>query len=165
MRYLLSDGSYVGQGTAFTFNDIQYPANWLDLATDSDKETIGAQLVVAVNERLDDRYYVVTEEVVGAELTYTNTPKDLRSLKVQATEKINDSIYANLKTSDYIMVRNYQDATYKPEWITWRDSVLSTGRTAKDEIAAATDVEALIAVTWTIPHNPDYVAPTETANV
>lgn len=159
MRYLLSDGTYIGQGTAFTFNGIQYPANWLDLATDSDKESIDVKKVVETNERADDRYYFVQEHLVGAELTYINTPKNLDDLKVQAIENINASIYSMLKTTDYIMHRNNKDPSYKPEWIVWRDSVVSTGKVAKDAVSACADVESLIELSYEFPHNPDWVAP------
>lgn len=159
----------VPAGTAFTWNDIQYPSNWLNLSSPEEKAAIG-MVDVVYESRPDDRYYWVTEAsptladgVVS--IGYTSTPKELVGLKKQASDAIDEKIYLTLKTNDYIMVRNNQDPAYKPEWITWRNSVLSTGHTAKDEIAASTNVESLIAVTWVIPHNPDYVAPTETANV
>lgn len=154
----------VPAGTAFEWDSIQYPANWCNLSSPEEKAAIG--MVDVIHEaRPDDRYFWVSEApptlVDGVvRIGYTSTSKELVGLKKQATDAIDEKIYLTLKTSDYIMVRNYQDATYKPEWITWRDSVLSTGRTAKDEIAAATDVDALIAVAWVIPNDPDYVAPT-----
>jgi len=151
----------VPAGTAFTWNDISYPSNWLNLSSPEEKANIG--MVDVIHEaRPDDRYYWITEAspalVDGVvRIGYTSSPKELVGLQKQLTDAIDEKIYLTLKTSDYIMVRNFQDATYKPEWIVWRDSVLSTGRTAKDEIAAATTVEALIAVAWVIPNNPDYV--------
>lgn len=157
---------FIPSGTAFTWNDINYPSNWLNLSSPEEKQSIG-MVDVVYETRLDDRYYWITEgsptlvdNVVR--IGYTSTSKELVGLQKQATDAIDEKIYLTLKTNDYIMVRNNQDPTYKPNWITWRDSVLSTGRTAKDEIAAASTVEALIAVVWTIPNNPDYV---ETANV
>jgi hypothetical protein len=155
----------VPAGTVFTWAETQYPSNWLNLSSPEEKAAIG--MVDVIHEaRADDRYFWVTEGSPTladgvVRIGYTSTPKELVGLRKQATDAIDEKIYLTLKTSDYIMVRNYQDPTYKPNWITWRDSVLSTGRTAKDEIAAATSVESLIAVVWTIPNDPDYVAPTE----
>jgi hypothetical protein len=42
--------------TPFTHNDIQYPANWIRLASEADKEAIGL-VWEADPVRADDRYY------------------------------------------------------------------------------------------------------------
>jgi hypothetical protein len=50
------NGSRLAQGTAFTVNDIQYPANWLNLTTLAEKLAIGIT-EVADATRADDRFY------------------------------------------------------------------------------------------------------------
>jgi hypothetical protein len=50
------NGSRLAQGTAFTVNDIQYPANWLNLTTLEEKLAIGITEVAEV-ARADDRFY------------------------------------------------------------------------------------------------------------
>lgn len=50
------NGSRLAQGTAFTVNDIQYPANWLNLTTLAEKLAIGIT-EVADTVRADDRFY------------------------------------------------------------------------------------------------------------
>ena len=50
------NGSRLAQGTAFTVNDIQYPANWLNLTTLAEKLAIGITEVAEV-ARADDRFY------------------------------------------------------------------------------------------------------------
>lgn len=50
------NGSRLAQGTAFTVNDIQYPANWLNLTTLEEKLAIGIT-EVAEATRADDRFY------------------------------------------------------------------------------------------------------------
>ena len=50
------NGSRLAQGTAFTVNDIQYPANWLNLTTLAEKLAIGI-IEVAEVARADDRFY------------------------------------------------------------------------------------------------------------
>ena len=144
MRYLLSDGTYVGQGTAFTFNDIQYPANWFNLATPEDLASIGAQPVTYTNERADDRFYIVTESVSGAEVTYINTPKDLDQLKATEVSKVNAAAYAMLLPTDFMDFRpNYTPST---EWLDWRQSVRDACHDAKAAINMCESVEDLIAL-------------------
>ena len=50
------NGSRLAQGTAFTVNGIQYPANWLNLTTLAEKLAIGITEVAEV-ARADDRFY------------------------------------------------------------------------------------------------------------
>jgi hypothetical protein len=50
------NGSRLAQGTAFTANGIQYPANWLNLTTLAEKQAIGIT-EVADPVRADDRFY------------------------------------------------------------------------------------------------------------
>jgi len=48
------NGSKLAQGTAFTVNGIQYPANWLNLTTLAEKLAIGIT-EVADTVRADER--------------------------------------------------------------------------------------------------------------
>lgn len=52
----LLNGNTLPQGTPFTANGIQYPANWLNLTTLAEKEAIGIT-EVADTVRADDRFY------------------------------------------------------------------------------------------------------------
>lgn len=146
MRYLLSNGQYVGEGQAFTFNDIQYPANWLNLATPEDLALIGVVPVVYLNERSDDRFYIVTESVSGAEITYINTPKDLAELKEREVKNINRTAYSMLQPTDYIDPRNLRDPSYKPEWMEWRESVLTAARMGVAAVLSCMTVDELAAL-------------------
>ncbi|MBC7952242.1 MAG: hypothetical protein H7Z12_10560 [Rhodospirillaceae bacterium] len=60
---------YVQRGHAFSLGDgdeaVQYPRNWLDLATTDDLAGIGAVLVVTEGEHGDPRLYDNTEEFDG----------------------------------------------------------------------------------------------------
>ena len=50
------NGSPLRVGVAFTVNDIQYPSNWLRLASEAEKLAIGITWV-ADPVRADDRFY------------------------------------------------------------------------------------------------------------
>lgn len=154
MRYLLSNGQYVGEGQPFTFEGNQYPSNWFNLATSEDLASIGAQPVTYTNERADDRFYIVTESVSGAEVTYINTPKDLDQLKATEVSKVNAAAYAMLLPTDFMDFRpNYTPST---AWLDWRQSVRDACHDAKIAINACESVDDLIAlpsVQW--PLDPD----------
>ena len=74
MFYHEATNLYIPDGVPFTLDGIQYPANW-------DRASLGLVEVVTVGQREDDRYFFVTEEVVGAERRITNTPKSDEQIK------------------------------------------------------------------------------------
>lgn len=161
MRYLLSDGRYVGQGTPFTFNDIQYPANWFDLATTQDLADLGAQVITCTNERADDRFYTVTESVNGAQVTYVNTPKDLAELKAREVANVNATAYSILLPSDWMVIKAIETGVaIASDWAAWRQEIRDQAATQLDLIASCEDIAALAAlapVQWA--NNPDFVEP------
>jgi len=154
------DGKTLQTGVAFTHNDIQYPANWLNLSTPEEKAAIGITEVTE-QPRPDDRYYWVTDNGDG---TYTTTPKDLTALKVFATEQVNLTAGAILAPTDYMVIKAYETGTtIDAAWNTWRNEIRTQAVAQKTAISACTTVEQLIAlapVVWA--HDPNYVAPTET---
>ena len=158
MRYLLPDGQYIGSYQPFTFKDVQYPANWLQLATAEDKERMGIVPVVESNERADDRFYNVSESVEGAVITYLNTPKDLDQLKSTEISKVNATAYSLLLPTDFMDFR----PNYTPPigWLEWREEVRKTCSLAKVAIKDCKTVEELIVlpqVVW--PIDPNYIEP------
>jgi len=69
----LLDGKRLPQDTPFTQNGIQYPANWLNLSSLEEKESIGIT-EVAQEQRPDDRFYWIQDNNDG---TFTSSPKIL----------------------------------------------------------------------------------------
>jgi hypothetical protein len=153
------DGKTLQTGTAFTHNDIQYPANWLNLSTLEEKQTIGIT-EIAEQPRPDDRYYWVTDNGDG---TYSTTPKDLTSLKVMATNQVNQTAGSILAPSDYMVIKAFETTTpIDATWNTWRNGIRSQALAQKTAIAACTTVEQLIALTPIVwANDPNYVAPAE----
>ena len=66
---------YIQEGTQFVLGGVTYPAQWLNQATQEQKAAIGLVEVIATDSPADDRFYWVSESLVGASLSYTNTPK------------------------------------------------------------------------------------------
>ena len=153
------DGKTLQTGIAFTHNDIQYPANWLNLSTLEEKQTIGI-IEIAEQPRPDDRYYWVTDNGDG---TYSTTPKDLTSLKVMATNQVNQTAGSILAPSDYMVIKAFETTTpIDATWNTWRNGIRSQAVAQKTAIAACTTVEQLIALTPIVwANDPNYVAPAE----
>lgn len=72
-----STGAYIEQGRVFSLDEIQYPANWLDLTNDEEKAAIGLVPVAVVDpgEPAESALYDRAEVFSGATLTVTWTRK------------------------------------------------------------------------------------------
>ena len=93
------NGKPLSPDTAFTAGDIQYPSNWLRLASAEEREAIGITEMTTVGKREDDRYFWVSEVLEGSVLTITNIPKDAAAvMELRKTEMVN-------------AVQNHMDAT------------------------------------------------------
>lgn len=156
MFYSSQHKQYVREGVEFTLGDIQYPANWLNLSTAEEKAAIGLVEVKLTNSPADDRFYWVTETLEGTSLTYVNTPKTLddyvdENVKVVGLKsiwitQIRNTAYNMLQPTDYIDIRNLRDPSYKPEWITWRDSVRATSTSSVQQITDCKTVDELATI-------------------
>jgi hypothetical protein len=125
--------------TAFTTNDIQYPANWLRFASAEEKLAIGVT-EVADPAQIDDRFYWMNSDGTGV-------PKDLDKLKVEWLKKIDDMTYSTLLSSDWMVVRKAETGTDIPtEWADYRTAVRSNNTTNKILINGATDFEQFVSI-------------------
>lgn len=75
MYYSQTENKHITEYTQFTLGGITYPQQWLAQATPEQKAAIGLEEVVVTGSRADDRFYWVSENLIGASLSYTNTPK------------------------------------------------------------------------------------------
>lgn len=157
--YYKAPNQYITEGNSFEIDGIQYPSNWLNLSTAQDKLDAGLVEVTNANEPEDDRFYWVSSSLEGSVRTYTNTPKDLNTLKTQWIAVINNTAYTLLQPSDWMVVKAQETGTAMSEdWKTYRAAVRTTADSSRAAITAATDVPALqkaIVVVW--PHDPNYV--------
>ena len=122
----------------FTHDDIQYPANWLRMASQYDRAAIGIT-EQADPVRPDDRFYWVDNNNNG-------TPKDLDGLKTQWTKQVDQIAYSLLVQTDWMVVRKAETAVDVPAaTLTYRAAVRADANTNRSAVNAAADVEALIA--------------------
>lgn len=134
--------------TAFTANDIQYPANWLRLSSVEEKLAIGIT-EISDPAPIDDRFYWGNSDGTG-------TPKDLERLQAEWIKKIDDITYTLLSPSDWMVIRKADTGTEIPaEWATFRTAVRANNTTNKALINGATDFEQFVSIatslTWATP--------------
>jgi len=118
---------------AFTHNDIQYPANWLRLASLEEKKAIGITEVVD-DPTYDQRFYWGVDN-----------PKDLDQLKTQWSNTQGEIAASLLAPSDWIIIKAKETGSHIPtSWKTYRAAIRTACNTRQTEISNAADVPALI---------------------
>jgi len=160
-------------GRAFTANGIQYPANWLRLASAAEKAAIGIT-EVADPVRADDRFYwngdinnpkamEDREEVdedgnpmyvkvlgeVDGEPAMVDSDERLvtKGLKSVWTAQVKDTAGKQLADTDWMVIRKAErDVAIPADVAAKRAAIIAEADRLEAAIAAATDVAALIAV-------------------
>jgi hypothetical protein len=121
--------------TAFSHNGVNYPQNWLRLATQQERAAIG---ITEAPEPAwyDDRFY-----------WGVGNAKDLDGLKTQWTDQVKDTTNKLLAATDWMVIRKVERNIDIPaETVTFRAAVLAECDRLVTAIAAAANVEALITV-------------------
>jgi len=158
MFYREQSDQYISEGTSFVINDTTYPSNWLNMTSPEEKSALGLVEVTNANEPEDDRFYWVSDTLVGAVRTYLNTPKDLDGLKATWAAQIRATAYSLLLPSDWMVVRCFEtQILFDEEWKTYRAAVRTAASEAVVAINESTDIKTLqaaVQVTW--PTDPDY---------
>jgi hypothetical protein len=142
--------------TPFTHNDIQYPANWIRLATEEDKAAIGL-VWEADATRADDRFYWdgninnpkalddVTNTVDGKEYT-------TKGLKSNLITQIKYTAGTILAQTDWMVVRKAERNIAIPaSTVEYRASVVAKVDELEAAITAVTAVEQLVALDLSFP--------------
>jgi hypothetical protein len=165
--------------TPFTHNDIQYPANWIRLASEEDKEAIGL-VWEADPVRADDRYYwdgdinnpkaledkeefdqdgnplyVKVLGVVDGEPAMVDSDKRLvtKGLKSNFIAQIKTTAGSILAQTDWMVIRKTERNVDIPTSVaTYRASVVAKSEELETAISAVTTVEQLIALDLSFPN-------------
>jgi hypothetical protein len=165
--------------TPFTYNDIQYPANWIRLASEEDKEAIGL-VWEADPVRADDRYYwdgdinnpkaledkeesdqdgnplyVKVLGVVDGEPAMVDSDKRLvtKGLKSNFIAQIKTTAGSILAQTDWMVIRKAERNVDIPTAVaTYRASVVAKSEELETAISAVTTVEQLIALDLSFPN-------------
>jgi len=150
------DGKPLAVDVAFTHNDIQYPANWLRLASKTEKEAIGIT-EEADAPTYDSRFYwgdgtAKALDDVNAKDKDGNLLKDengnqVVTLGVKSVLKAQEKATAGslLARYDWYVVRKAEKDISIPSAIsTFRDGVRTACDTREKEIDACSDTAALV---------------------
>ena len=133
---------------------IQYPRNWLSLASDSEKTSVGFIEITYSGSHKNGEYYINSESspVYNASagtvvITKSSTAKNLADLKTFKKESASGSAYTSLQSSDWYVVRKEEIGTAIPSKITaYRTAVRLVCNSLKTAIDSASDVDAVAAL-------------------
>ena len=159
MWALIVDGSinrFFKVPTAFKHptTGIQYPRNWLTLASDSEKASVGFIEVTYSGSHKNGDYYDNTESAPvynsGAGtvvITKSSTAKNLANLKTNKKEEASNNAYSNLSPTDWYVTRKSENNTAIPSQITaYRTATRLVCNSLKTAIDSASDVDAVAAL-------------------
>lgn len=140
------NGTPISLDVAFTHNDIQYPANWIRLATPEERSAIGIE-EVPDPEWYDQRFY-----------WGPGNPKDLDQLKAQWIAQVKNNANAALTQTDWMVIRKAERNIDVPaDTATARAAIITEANAKEAAITAATTVEELIAAVF--PPAPEVQQP------
>lgn len=147
------DNKPLALDTAFTHNEISYPANWLRLASPEERAAIGIT-EVADPASYDDRFWwgvgnpkQLNDETVTPEQGEPYTQKGLKS---QWSAQIKDTTNKLLAATDWMVIRKVErDVAIPVDVMDYRAAVLGECDRLIDAIEASADVDALATVVTT----------------
>jgi len=125
MPYKLPDGRLLLPDSAFTFNEIQYPAGWLRLSTAQDRAELGITWVDNSPTWNQKWYWGYDSDGNLIPKTYT----DLKTLWIAKTKQ---TAYTLLQPSDYLWPKLQEEnssfsaaktAYTDSPWSTWRSTI------------------------------------------
>jgi len=133
---------------------IQYPRNWLTLASDSEKASVGFIEVTYSGSHKDSEYYNNGESapVYDASkgtvvITKSSTAKDLATLKSSKKESASSNAHSILLPTDWYVVRKSENSTAIPAKISaFRTAVRLVCNSLCTAIDNASDLDALSAL-------------------
>lgn len=172
----LLNGQPLAVDTPFTANDIQYPANWLRLASQAEKEAIGIT-EVADAVRADDRFYWngdvnlpkalndVEESDVDGNPLYVKVYDPVTESMIDTTERLvtkglKSNFIAQVKQTagsilaqtDWMIIRKAErDVAIPADVVAYRASVVAKADELEGAISAVTTVEQLAALDLSFP--------------
>jgi hypothetical protein len=128
--YQLPNGTTVSDSMAFTYDDIQYPENWIRLSTEEDRENIGLAGPLPEPPWYDQQFYWGPDQ-----------PKDHAELVKLYCGYVRLNANAQLRDTDWMVIREADNGTViDPDIKTLREDI---------RLAAGTKIAAINATTTT----------------
>ena len=130
----------IGLDTAFTHNEIQYPANWIRLASPEERAAIGITEVADL-PTYDDRFYWASGE-----------PKDIDMLKTYMISQVKTTAGTMLAPTDWKVIRAQETGVpLEATLLSYRASIREASNTNETAISACTIVDELAILTFNWP--------------
>jgi len=168
------NGSPLRVGVAFTVNDIQYPSNWLRLASEAEKLAIGITWV-ADPVRADDRFYwngdinmpkeledraevdengdpvyeqtLDNSDPANPVMVDTDVQLVTKGLKSSWKDQVKHTAGTMLSETDWMVIRKTERNVDIPaDVVTKRAAIITECERLEAAITAAADIDAFIAV-------------------
>ena len=153
---IVKDGAVVrefSRPTAFTYEGLQYPSNWIQNATNTEKSAMGLVEVTISGNQKDNDYYTnnlsnnKVESDGSVTRTWSSSAKtlsDVQTSKIVQAKEIANSL---LTSTDWYVVRKAEVGTaFSDEISAYRTAVRTCYGNIKTAINAASDVDELAAV-------------------
>jgi len=143
----LLNGNRLPEGTAFTdANGNKYPANFLNLSTEEEKNAIGITWV-ADPAPVDTRFYWDTDLPKALEDKLEEDGSTTKGLKTQYVAQIKDTAGKLLNATDWYVIRKAERNVEVPSEVSLkRTQVVAEANRLEVDINGASTVEALIEV-------------------
>ena len=133
---------------------LQYPRNWLSLATDSEKSDVGFIEVTYTGSYKDNEYYnngesapVYDASKGTVTITKSSSAKNLADIKTNKKEQASANAYSSLLPTDWYVVRKSENSTAIPAKITaFRTAVRLVCNSLCTAINDASDIDAVAAL-------------------
>lgn len=146
------DNKPLALDTPFTHNGIQYPANWLRLASQEERAAIG---ITEVDDPAvyDDRFYwgvdnpKQLEDISTFQEGSNVSVVESKGLKSIWSAQIKDTANKLLAQTDWMVIRKAErDVAIPADVVAYRAAVVAEANRLETAIQACSDVPALIAV-------------------
>jgi len=133
---------------------LQYPRNWLNLATDSEKSDVGFIEVTYTGSHKDSEYYINGESSPvynsGAGtvvITRSTSAKNLATVKAEKLESARAMTYQALLPTDWYIIRKSEHSTAIPaKIVAYRLAARTVYNSLQTAITNASDVDAVSAL-------------------
>lgn len=171
----LLNGNPLAVDTAFTNDGIQYPANWLRLATEAEKSAIGITEVADIDMNFDNRFYwskdlpkaledklevkedgspLMVQKYNPVTEAMEDTDKQVvtKGLKSNFIAQVKQTAGSILAQTDWMVTRKVErDVAIPAEVVSYRASVVAKADELEASISAVTSVEELAGLDLSFP--------------
>lgn len=143
----LLNGNRLPEGTAFTdANGTQFPANWLNLSTEEEKNAVGITWV-ADPAPVDNRFYWDTDLPKALEDKLEEDGSTTKGLKTQFVAQVKDTAGKLLNATDWYVIRKAERNVDMPsDVVAKRAVIVAEANRLETAVNSASTVEVLIEV-------------------